>query len=61
MIAGLKEFKNWVSGMRHADMASGDADYEKLEFSAARHLHTPQTPSPLTYQEEARNKIVQFH
>lgn len=61
MAAALKEFKNWVIGMRQSDKLLGDDDYRKMEFSVERHLHTPQTPSPITYQEEARIKMVQYH
>lgn len=61
MAAALKEFKNWVNGMRHTDKALGEEDYRKMEFSVERHLHTPPTPSRITYQEEARIKMVQYH
>ncbi|ASA23888.1 hypothetical protein [Paenibacillus donghaensis] len=61
MLAGIKEFKNWVSGMWQPSTAWGDEDYRKLEYSVERHLHTPQLPSPLTYEEEARIKTVKFH
>lgn len=61
MAAALKEFKNWVTSIRQSDKVLGDDDYRKLEFSVERHLHTPQVPSPITYQEEARIKMVQYH
>ncbi|WP_235946237.1 hypothetical protein [Saccharibacillus alkalitolerans] len=61
MMAGLKEFKSWISGTRQMEVAWGEEDYRKLEFSAARHLHTPEVRSPITYEEEARMKMVQYH
>ncbi|CAM3363771.1 MULTISPECIES: hypothetical protein [Saccharibacillus] len=61
MAAALKEFKNWVTGLRHPDHVLGDDDYRRLEFSVERHLHTPEVRSPITYQEEARIKMVQYH
>lgn len=61
MLAGIKELKNWVTGMWRPGMASGEEDYRKMEYSVERHLHTPQTPSPLTYEQESRIKTVKFH
>ncbi|AIQ70784.1 hypothetical protein [Paenibacillus graminis] len=61
MLAGLKELKNWVAGMWQPWMTSEEEDYWKIEYSAERHLHTPPSPSPLTYQEEARIKSVKYH
>ncbi len=61
MLAGLKELKNWVSGLWQPWMTSGDEDYHRIEFSVERHLHTPQLPSALTYEEEARIKTVIYH
>lgn len=61
MLAGLKELKNWVTDIWNPWMDMGTEDYRKIEYSAERHLHTPQTPNPLTYEEEARIKTVKFH
>ncbi len=61
MLAGLKELKNWVSGIWQPWMASGDEDYRNMEYTVERHLHNPQSPNLLTYEEEARNKIVKYH
>lgn len=61
MLEGLKELKNWFVGIGTPWMATEEDDYRKLEYSVGRHLNTPQYPSPLTYEEEARNKIVKFH
>lgn len=61
MAAALKEFKNWVTGARQSEKTLGEDEYRRLEFSVERHLHTPQVPSPITYQEEARIKMVQYH
>ncbi|WP_342478865.1 hypothetical protein NYE24_13330 [Paenibacillus sp. FSL H7-0350] len=61
MLAGIKELKNWVTGMWQPGMASGEEDYRKMEYSAHRHLHTPPTPSPLTYEQESRIKTIKFH
>ncbi|WP_339319117.1 hypothetical protein [Paenibacillus sp. FSL R10-2734] len=60
MLAGLKELKNWVTSW-NPTMNSGNEDYQKMEYSVQRHLHTPRTPKPLTYEEEARIKTVKFH
>lgn len=61
MLEGLKEIKNWFTGIGTPWAASEEDDYRKIEYSAGRHLRTPQTPNPLTYEEEARNKMVKFH
>ncbi|WP_246369871.1 hypothetical protein [Saccharibacillus deserti] len=61
MAAALKEFKNWFSGKLQTDKTLGEEEYHKMEFSVERHLHTPEMRSPITYQEEARIKMVQYH
>lgn len=61
MLAGLKELKNRVAGMWQPWLNAEEADYWKIEYSAERHARTPQTPSPLTYEEEARLKTVKYH
>lgn len=61
MLAGLKELKNWVTENWNPTLNTGSEDYHKIEYSVQRHLHIPQTPKPLTYEEEARIKTVKFH
>ncbi|WP_150269621.1 hypothetical protein [Paenibacillus tepidiphilus] len=61
MLAGLKELKNWVTGMWQPWMSSHEEEYWKIEYSVERHLHNPPTRSPLTYEEEARIKTVKYH
>lgn len=61
MLAGLKEFKNWVIGIGQPWMSSEYDDYRKIEYSVERHLHTPQTPRLLTYEEESRIKTIKYH
>lgn len=60
MLAGLKELKNWVTEYCNPTLNTGGEDYHQIEYSQ-RHLHTPQSPKPLTYEEEARIKTVKFH
>jgi len=61
MLAGLKELKNWMSGIWQPWMGSGEEDYRNIEYSVERHLHTPQSRNQLTYVEEARIKTVKYH
>ncbi|GGF59713.1 hypothetical protein GCM10010912_01170 [Paenibacillus albidus] len=61
MLAGLKELKNWVTGIGQPWTASGDEDYRRIEYTVERHLHTPQARNPLTYVEEARIKTIKYH
>ncbi|OWR31813.1 hypothetical protein CDO73_04855 [Saccharibacillus sp. O23] len=61
MMAGLKELKNWVNGIFVPSLDAGEEDYRKIEFSVERHLHTPEVPRPITYQEEAQLKMVKYH
>ena len=61
MLAGLKELKNWVTGISQPWMGSGEEDYWKIEYSGERHLHTPQPPHLLTYEQESRIKSVKYH
>ena len=61
MLAGLKELKNWMSGIWQPWMVSGEEDYRNIEYSVERHLHTPQSRNQLTYVEEARIKTVKYH
>jgi hypothetical protein len=61
MLAGLKELKNWVYAIWQPGVPSGEEDYRNMEYTVERHLHNPQTRSPLTYEEESRIKTVKFH
>ncbi|WP_148449190.1 hypothetical protein [Paenibacillus ihuae] len=61
MLEGLKGLKNWVVGIWQPGMTSGEEEYLKMEYTVQRHLHTPQSPSPLTYEEQARIKSVKYH
>jgi hypothetical protein len=61
MLEGLKEIKNWVSGIWQPWNVSGEEDYRNMEYTVQRHLHTPQTPSPLTYEQESRIKTIKYH
>ncbi|MCL6604620.1 MAG: hypothetical protein K6T94_17290 [Paenibacillus sp.] len=61
MLAGLKELKNWVTGIWEPWMASGEEDYRRIEYAVERHVHTPQSRNQLTYEEEARIKSVKYH
>jgi hypothetical protein len=60
MLSGLKELKNWVSGIWQPWIDSGE-DYWRIEYSVERHLHTPESRNQLTYEEEARIKTVKYH
>lgn len=60
MLAGLKELKNWVTGMWQPGMDSEQEDYWKIEYSMDHHLHASRVPSPLTYEEESRIKTVKY-
>lgn len=61
MLAGLKELKDWVTGLWQPELPSGEEEYQNLEFTAVRHLRNPYTPSPLTYEEQSRIKAVIYH
>ncbi|AIQ49099.1 hypothetical protein R70723_26720 [Paenibacillus sp. FSL R7-0273] len=60
MLEVLKELKNRVIGYWQPEVA-GEDDYQKMEYTVQRHLHTPQSTSPLTYEEQARIKTVIYH
>ncbi|MFF2910967.1 hypothetical protein [Paenibacillus sp. NPDC057934] len=61
MLTGLKELTKWVFEFWQPGMPSGVEDYQSIEFTTSRHMHNPQLPSPLTYEEEARIKTIKFH
>ncbi|WP_342562747.1 hypothetical protein NST84_24705 [Paenibacillus sp. FSL R7-0345] len=61
MLETLKEFKNKVIGFWQPQAASGEDDYLNMEYTVQKHLHTPQSASPLTYEEQSRIKSVIYH
>lgn len=61
MLAGFKELKNLVMGVRGHYLEAGDEEYRKIEFGTERLLHTPEPPNRLTTEEESRNKYVIYH
>ncbi|KAA9000333.1 hypothetical protein F4V43_14450 [Paenibacillus spiritus] len=61
MLAGLKEFKNWAITNLQPALVSGEGDYMKIEYDAARCLREAPAPKRLTYEEESRIKSVILH
>ncbi|AIQ54589.1 MULTISPECIES: hypothetical protein [Paenibacillus] len=60
MLEVLKELKNRVIGYWQPEL-TGEDSYQNMEYTVQRHLHTPPSASPLTYEEQARIKTIIYH